>query len=447
MVTWSVRQTLAPKHRKRPGLLPGARALVALLLGLHSVSPAWAGGIWLYEMATPDQGTAAAGRAALAVDASTVWLNPAGMTRLDRSQLLLGAGPIVIQSTFDVEPGTTVSGGGASITSALPVGSGFYAHSFTQDFKLGLSLTTLPGLAADYGDTWVGRYHLEKVALFGVALSATAAYRVLPWLSIGAGPSVGYSHIAQDAALNNLLDGLPDGTFKVKGNAWAPGGVVGILLEPTPTTRVGVQYTTPMTFRYDDIIDEVQGAGPGLQVLRLLVGAAVNVPVGSQIDLKLTMPQQVMASAYHAVNDQLAFMLNFGWQNWSAFGRPSVVISGNPNVRLNLDQGYDDTFHTAIGVHYQLTAEWLLKAGFAYDTSAVSDANRTLAFPVDRQFRYAVGAQYAVSKNITLGADFTLIDAGSAPVNQVGGPLQGTVVGSYSPNLIYAVGLNLIWRF
>ena len=154
-----------------------------------------------------------------------------------------------------------------------------------------------------------------------------------------------------------------------------------------------------------------------------------------------------MASAYHAFNDQLALMLNFGWQNWSAFGRPSVVISANPNQRLSLDQGYSDTFHTAIGVHYQLTPDWLLKAGFAYDTSAVSDANRTLAFPVDRQFRYALGAQYALSKNITLGADLTVIDAGSAPVNQVGGPLQGTVVGSYSPNLIYAVGLNLIWRF
>jgi long-chain fatty acid transport protein len=426
-----------------------AIAVVAAVLvaTLPWASPAWAGGIWLYEMATPDQGTAAAGRAALAVDASTAWLNPAGMTRLEQSQLLLGAGPLVIQSQFDVAPGTTTSGGGASISSVLPLGSGYYVQSLTPDFKLGASLTTLPGLAVDYGDTWAGRYFLEKAALFGVALSATAAYRVLPWLSIGAGPSLGHSHVGQDTALNNALDGLPDGTFKVRGNAFGVGGVVGILIEPTPTTRVGVQYTTPMTFQYDDIIDEVQGAGRSLQVLRLIVGAAVDVPVGSQVDLRLTMPQQVMASAYHAFNDRLALMLNFGWQNWSAFGKPSVVISGNPNRRLTLDQGYTDTLHTAIGVHYQVAPEWLLKAGFACDTSAVSDASRTLAFPADRQFRYGFGAQYAIRKNIALGADFTLVDAGSAPVNQAGGALRGTVVGSYSPNLLYAIGLNLIWRF
>jgi hypothetical protein len=41
----------------------------------------------------------------------------------------------------------------------------------------------------------------------------------------------------------------------------------------------------------------------------------------------------------------------------------------------------------------------------------------------------------------------TLIDAGNTPVNQAGGPEQGTIVGDYSPNLLYAIGLNLIKRF
>jgi long-chain fatty acid transport protein len=367
------------------------------------------------------------------------------MTRLDQSQLLIGLGPLVIQSQFDVEPGTTASGGGANITSVLPLASGYYVHSFTSDFKLGFALTTLPGLAADYGDAWAGRYLLEKAALFGVAASPVAAYRVLPWLSIGAGPSFGVSVLRQESALNNALDRLPDGTLKVKGAAFGIGGVVGIMIEPTPTTRVGVQYTTPMSFQYDDIIDEVQGAGPGLEVLRLVVGALVDVPVGSQVDLTLTMPQQVMASAYHAFTDRLALMLNFGWQNWSAFGRPSVEISGKPT--RHLDQGYNDTFHTAIGVHYRVAPAWLLTAGFAYDTSAVSDANRTVAFPVDRQFRYAFGVQYAVNKDVTIGAAYTLIDAGSAALNQAGGPLQGTLVGDYSPNLLHAIGFNVAWRF
>ena len=164
----------------RAGTRAAALGMALLLAVLPCTESAWAGGIWLYEMATPDQGTAAAGRAALGLDASTAWANPAGMTRLDQSQLLAGLGPLVIQSQFDVEPGTTTSGGGANITSVLPLASGYYVHSLTSAFKLGLALTTLPGLAADYGETWAGRYFLEKAALLGVAASPVAAYRVLP---------------------------------------------------------------------------------------------------------------------------------------------------------------------------------------------------------------------------------------------------------------------------
>ena len=61
------------------------------ILGLLMSSPVWAGGLWLHEAGTPDLGTASAGRTALAADASTAGINPAGMTRLDRSQMLIAA--------------------------------------------------------------------------------------------------------------------------------------------------------------------------------------------------------------------------------------------------------------------------------------------------------------------------------------------------------------------
>ena len=60
------------------------RSSVAAAGALLLLAPAvaWAGGAWLYEVGSPDLGTAGAGRAALAADASTAFGNPAGMTRL-----------------------------------------------------------------------------------------------------------------------------------------------------------------------------------------------------------------------------------------------------------------------------------------------------------------------------------------------------------------------------
>src|ERR1044071_9226420 len=112
---------------------------VAFCLSLFS-SSAWAGGAYLYELGTPDLGTAAAGRAALAQDASTVVGNPAGMTRLDHSELTTSLYTLLPSMQFDRGSGTTFSGGngfnaGTSFPShgsasiPVPAGSLFYVYS------------------------------------------------------------------------------------------------------------------------------------------------------------------------------------------------------------------------------------------------------------------------------------------------------------------------------
>src|SRR5512133_3086402 len=73
-----------------------AKGGVAALLGLLAAGlagPSWAGGLFLYEMATRGLGTASAGRAAAADNAATAFGNPAGMIRLDTSQVLVGIQP------------------------------------------------------------------------------------------------------------------------------------------------------------------------------------------------------------------------------------------------------------------------------------------------------------------------------------------------------------------
>jgi len=70
-----------------------------------------------YEIA----GQASYGRLLAGINGVQGMVPPAGMARLDSTQLLLGAGGLVIQSDFDIEPGTTTGGGGANLTSALPL--------------------------------------------------------------------------------------------------------------------------------------------------------------------------------------------------------------------------------------------------------------------------------------------------------------------------------------
>jgi long-subunit fatty acid transport protein len=219
---------------ERPGVGACVRRLGriasgAVLLGGVAVllaSPAAAAGFWLYEMGTPDLGTASAGRAALAKDAATVFGNPAGMTSLDRSQLLVGTQLVVGDVHFDRGSGTTVAGGnGGNAAGTVPGGSLYYAHSVTPDVRLGFWSGSYFGSAVQYEDGWSGRYYGTKAELITLGAGINGAYKINDWLSIGGGPFALYGKLDQRVPLNNVLDGLPDGSLKFSDDEFGVGGM------------------------------------------------------------------------------------------------------------------------------------------------------------------------------------------------------------------------------
>src|SRR5262249_31251776 len=157
----------------------GTMVVVCLAL---TVSSAQAAGLYLYENGTADLGTAAAGRAAAAQDASTVVGNPAGMTRLERSQLTNSLYTLIPSMQFDRNGGTTFSGGNgfnagapipsnSSVSLPVPAGALFYVYSLSPDWKLGVGAVSAYGGGMNYGKQWVGRYFIEKSQLLSATLN------------------------------------------------------------------------------------------------------------------------------------------------------------------------------------------------------------------------------------------------------------------------------------
>jgi long-chain fatty acid transport protein len=174
-------------------------------------------GLYLYELGTPDLGTAQAGQAALAQDASIVVRNPAGMTRLDRSQLTSSIYTIIPSMQFDRGSSTTFGGGNgfnagapipslSSVSVPFPAGGLYYVYSLSRDLKLGVGAASAYGGGMNYGKTWVGRYFVEKSQLLSATLNPGFAYRLNDWLSVGAGFSVNYALLSQTVAVNNLAE-------------------------------------------------------------------------------------------------------------------------------------------------------------------------------------------------------------------------------------------------
>ena len=129
-----------------------------------------AGSFGLIEQSASGQGAAYAGASAIAEDASTIYFNPAGMTRLSGQQVAV-AGHIISPNADFSNNGSTVSplaGGtplpGPNSSTGDPAFVPNFYHSAELDngIFVGVGINVPYGLPTEYDDGWVGRYHALK---------------------------------------------------------------------------------------------------------------------------------------------------------------------------------------------------------------------------------------------------------------------------------------------
>jgi len=410
----------------------------------------WAGGLYLYEIGSPDVGLAAAGYAARAQDASTVFTNPAGMTRLESPAVMAGVQPMYLHLDFDEDSNTsavatTLPGGGTAPSgdsnSWLPSGGLFYVHPLNERLRLGFSMAGNFGLTLDYQDDWVGRYYVQDATLQALSFQPAAAWKLNEQWSVGAGVGILYGILDEEIAVNNIDRSLGDGKLKLDDEEWGVQFNLGVLFEPQEGTRFGLTYLSEADLDFSDV-PEFDNLGPGLT--RILGNRGL---LDATLDLGITVPQAVMLSAYHAFTDRLALLANVGWQDWSQFGKVDVSINSQDPKSLTTDFDFDDTWHVAVGAQYRLSPPWLLSAGVAYDSDMLDDKDVTPALPVGETWRFGFGALYEWSANLTLGASYVLAWGGDLDMDVERGPLAGRVSGTYENTAIQALSLNLEYRF
>jgi len=215
---------------------------VGILLASLVAPSAQAGGLYLYELGTPDVGAASAGWAARAQDAGTVFTNPAGMTRLEKSELLAGVQPIYLYAEFSPDANTTTSGSDGDASTWLPAGGLYYVHNLMPKLKIGFSAVGYFGLGLEYQNNWVGRYYVQEVKMQAMGFQPAIAYQVNDWLSLGAGVVALYGVLEEKIAVNNIGPNQPDGKLKIEDSDWTYQANLGVLVEPRKGTRFGLTY-------------------------------------------------------------------------------------------------------------------------------------------------------------------------------------------------------------
>ena len=442
-----MRNDTRPDHAFAP--LQHARCalrVLALCACAASTSALAAGGLSLLEIGTRDLGLAGAGYAARAEDASTAFTNPAGMTRIIGNDVVLGTqllyGDVKFSpnvNTSQSPPAVLGSDNGGNPIGWLPGGSAFYVHSVSDDVKLGFGLAGNFGLAEKFNDDWVGRYYIQQSTLVGLTLMPSAAWKANAKLSFGVGLNAMYGILKTQMAINNLAAAAPDGQLKIEDRTWGFGGTLGMLYELSPGTRLGATYTSRIRL---DFKAQPQITGSGT-----LLENSLRATFGSQqLDLGMNVPQSVMTSMVHQLDSQWAILGNLGWQQWSRFGEVEVSVNSASPSSLTTQSKFKDTWHAAFGAQYRYSDPWLLSGGIAYDSSLVSDADRSIALPLGAAWSFGAGARYQVRKDFDVSFGYELKWAGDLQVDNNRGPLAGRVAGDYKNAALHFFGVTFHWN-
>lgn len=404
-------------------------------------SAARAGGLLLYEYGTAEPGLAAAGYAARAQDASTAFTNPAGMTQLDGTQVLVGGQLMWMNTQFSIDGATSPglgSGDGGRVYGSngyVPGGGAFLTHRVSPDLALGFAVAGNFGSMLDYDDGWVGRYRVQDADLVGVSVMPSIAYRVNDQLSLGAGLNGMYGMFDQRVAINNALPSLGDGRLEIDDDTWGWGANVGVLYEATPDTRLGLTYTSEIDL---DFRGPAQFSGIGPILTALLQSRGL---LDARVDVGAKVPQQVMGSVYTAIDDSWALLGNLGWQDWSEFGETEIGIDNTQSpISLTNPLSFDDTWHAAVGAQYHTNDRWKMNFGLAYDSGFQDGNDVSPLFPVNSAWRFGIGGERQAGESFKWGFTTELLYGGNLHVDKrsmlppvLGG--RGDLGGSYDQTL------------
>ena len=458
---------------KRFAPTPVALAVAGLLLAC-AAAPALGAGFQLNETSASGLGTAFAGGAAAAEDASTLWSNVAGLSRIQRSQGLLVLH--MVKPSIEFENVSSVAaaqqtlggeGGDAGGTNWVP--NLYYAAPLNAQWSAGIGVTAPWGLVTEYEDGWMGRFQAIRSSIETINVNPGVSWKPAGNFALGFGLNyqrinaeftnqVNYSAaLLSAAAANGIAPGSPtfnaiaaatprlESAARIEGDDDAWGWNAGLLWTVNPSHRVGLHYRSSIKYHVDG---DVRFVHPSAVAAPPALVAGVNAALyDGKLSSEVEMPPIVNLSLFSTINSQWDVMIDAQWTGWSTiqdltFVRTDGARAGT--VLASTPENFEDSWKIAVGTHWRMGGGWLLRAGWAYDESPVQMAFRTPRLPDNDRTWLTAGGQYRMANGVTLdfGAAYVWVAQGN--INKNGDPpstaANGLLSGRYNSNTVILSG-------
>ena len=488
----------APRHQALAALIASGLSLLILPL-----NPAQAAGYRFGTQSAAGEGTANA-NGAEGADASTIFANPAAITRLSGWQFS-GVLDYVKPNVRFTDQGSTIAlpgsgfqpvpiskvGDTQSPTSNVLVPHLYGSYKYSDTLAYGIGAFVPYGAKLDYQPSWGGRYNLNAVELksfavnpnvawkpsqsLSLALGLTAQYmegslkRATPYGSVyaagllaaagqaAAGGAPGLALQLQQQAAKVFGDPSFDGSIDVKGTDWGFGANLALLWEIDQMTRVGASWRSSITHKLKGNADWSQPTNLPPEVLAAITGKPAS---SSKLDhndsgasLAIRTHDSLSMHAFRQLDSRFAVMADATWYRYSTLETMRIDFDSTAAPSITAEH-WKDAWRVSLGGNWKVAPALLLRAGVSFDKSPVDTIYRSPSLPDSDRTWYALGANFALSKQASVDLSFGYVKLKDAPM-QATDDAEGvvpcscaysTVRGNYESSA-KTVGIQLNYQF
>lgn len=404
---------------------------LALMIATLS-SSAWSGGFALNEQSVKSMGTAQAGRASSAADATTTYTNPAGMTALKGNNISGNLTYIYVPADITNAQGSHPGSNDGDMIPPQWVGSGFMTHQVNDDLTIGIGNYAPFGLSTNYEGNFQGRYFGDKSKVKVLAIQPAIAYKLSPELSIGAGISISQLEGTLSASIHPLV---PNSHLEVMGDDMSYGYNFGVLWQLQPATRIGFDYRSKSDYSLT-----------GTTEIRNLTGANGNYAAS----LDIATPASFELALSHQLNDDVTLHTSAVLTQWSVLENLNIINTGAPGSLATVTETLDwkDAWMYSVGADWKYRNDLTLRAGLGIDQTPVSDAHRSVRVPSEDRTVLSLGASYVFNDKLSFDASYMYLKEKTAHVD-AHKTVNGTLI-QYSAEyggMAHLIGMQMNMKF
>lgn len=403
--------------------------LAAMTVSAPFATQVHAAGFQLNEHSTTGLGRAFAGEAAYGDNAAAIARNPALATQLEGTQTSVGVTHVNPKISARGEAsygltGTTVNADRTDYAPEAWVPHAYMTQQLNERWSWGLALNTGYGLSTDLGNSYAASDIAEEAEIITMNINPSVAYRLTDAISLG----VGISLVKADATLATGGGPLADTrSIKVEGDDIGWGVNLGATWQVNEALRLGLAYRSEVELKLDgkaesDLLPAYNQKGT----------------------LNLDLPAVAELSAIYNLNERLTLSASAQWTEWSVFEALIVDFDDGSSVLLK-EENFEDSWRYALGVTYELSPAWTLRAGMALDRAASTSEHRSLSIPDTDRLWYSAGFTYQHNQQLSVDLGYSYLDGDDVDLTETS-RLGTTFTGSTSASA-QLVGVSVNYQF